>query len=433
MISPYKRFSLLLIPLTIVICLIVVAGGCGSRSLNFGVGGALQGNGSKDSLLNPAPVVEPAIKKVTDSSSFKSESLIFSAPIAGGIATFDMFKAPTASVASEERAAEQPQSSQLIAGSTIATVPLAPSAGRSAPVPSPTLVPTPISVAPPASVVEHRLARTTNILVLGSDRRRGTSNWRTDVIMIVALDLTLGEAGVISLPRDIYIEEIPNAGPNRINVVDYLGERIEPGYGPRLLAELLSQRLGFSIDHYVRFEFESFKNVVDALGGISVTVDCAVFDEIEEEDLYINLRPGTHRLNGEEALAYVRTRRAGGDLERIRRQQRLIWALRQQFLDQNWLPKVPALYSSLSDAIQTDLNVLDVAQLIRFGINVSEAQVHGLVISPPMLLTQDWHNGMFVFLADWPRISQTMETVFDRPPFESTNTVGPGGDRSYCP
>ena len=251
--------------------------------------------------------------------------------------------------------------------------------------------------------------------------------------MIVALDLTLGEAGIISLPRDIYIEEIPNAGPNRINVVDYLGERVEPGYGPRLLGELLSQRLGFAIDHYVRFEFESFKDIVDALGGIQITVDCALFDEIEEEDLFINLGPGTHWLDGEEALAYVRTRRVGGDLERIRRQQRLIWALRQQFLNQNWLPKIPALYASLSNAVQTDLSALDVAQLVRFGINVSEEQVHGLVISPPHLLEQDWRNGMFVFLADWPRISQTIETVFDRPPFASTNTVGPGGDQSYCP
>lgn len=301
------------------------------------------------------------------------------------------------------------------------------------PTTAPTTAPTTVPTTVPAATREHRLARTTNILVLGSDRRSGTSNWRTDVIILIALDVQRSVAGVISFPRDIYVESIPGTAPNKLNVVDYLGERNGAGEGPKLVGKILSQRLGIPIDHYVRFEFDSFREVVDALGGLEISVDCPIFDEIEEEDLYINLGPGTHILSGQEALSYVRTRRAGGDIERARRQQRVIWALRHQFSEQNWLPQIPALYSALSDTIDTDLGVLDIARLAQFALNIDESNVHGVVIGPPDLLTQNFRSGMFVFDADWPAISRVTETVFERPPFTDTNTVGPSGDRPYCP
>src|SRR5690606_11812249 len=152
---------------------------------------------------------------------------------------------------------------------------------------------------------------------------------RTDVIMIVAMDVSRGEAGVISLPRDVYLEEIPNHRPNRINVVDYLGEQDEPnGGGPELLASIIEEQVGIPIHHYLRFDFEGFKKVVDALDGLEITLDCPVRDYLPEEDIAIRLQPGVHRLTGKQALAYVRSRAQGGDLERSRRQQRVLWAVR---------------------------------------------------------------------------------------------------------
>lgn len=296
-----------------------------------------------------------------------------------------------------------------------------------------TATPAPIAVTSKATAVSlPRLAQTRNILVLGSDRREREPNWRTDVIMILALDLEEGQAGVVSFPRDIYMEYIPGHRPNRINVVDYLGELDYPGGGPKLLGDLLSQKLAIPIHNYVRFEFESFRGIVDSLGGIDIAVDCTVFDEILEEDLYVNLAPGVHRLNGRQALAYVRSRRNGGDLERIRRQQRLVWAMRNQFRDQNWLPKVATLYHAFSNNVDTDLSLVELLPLARFALSVREENVHGLVISPPGLIEPTNRYGMFLFIADWPSIAQAVQSVFDRPPFDSTNTIGPSGDSSSC-
>jgi polyisoprenyl-teichoic acid--peptidoglycan teichoic acid transferase len=278
------------------------------------------------------------------------------------------------------------------------------------------------------------LSRTTNILVLGSDRRPRMPNWRTDVIMIVAMDLASGQAGVISIPRDVYISPIPNHQPNRINVVDYLGEQDEPdGGGPELLAGIIEEKMGIPIHHYLRFDFEGFKKVVDALGGLEITLDCPVSDYLLEEDIAIRLQPGTHRLDGKQALAYVRSRRQGGDLERSRRQQRVIWAVRDQIQRENMISKVPALYAALHDSVQTDIGLVSTIRYVRFALALQEEDVHGFVLAPPDLLTSGWRGGMSVFIADWELITEQVQTIFDRPPFMETNTVGENSAQTRCP
>jgi LCP family protein required for cell wall assembly len=277
------------------------------------------------------------------------------------------------------------------------------------------------------------LHTTTNILLLGSDRRPNEPNWRTDVIMIIALDMGKGEAGVISIPRDLFLDEIENHLPNKINVVDYLGEQDDPGGGgPTLLAQILAERMDLPIHHYLRFEFEGFRQVVDALGGVEIQVDCPLYDFIDEEGIAINLGPGTHRLTGTQALSYVRTRRQGGDLERARRQQRIALSVRDQMLAENLLPRLPALYVALRDAVETDIGLVDAVRFTRFGLQLTEDQVHGMILSPPDAMISGWRRGMFVFVPDWPTIIQMSQTVFDRPPLVETNTVGPAGDVQNC-
>jgi LCP family protein required for cell wall assembly len=259
-------------------------------------------------------------------------------------------------------------------------------------------------------------------------------NWRTDVIMIVAMDLASGQAGVISIPRDVYISPIPNHQPNRINVIDYLGEQDEPdGGGPKLLASIIEENMGIPIHHYLRFDFEGFKEVVDALGGLEITLDCPVSDYLLGEDIAIRLDPVTHRLDGKQALAYVRSRRQGGDLERSRRQQRVIWAVRDQIQRENMISKVPALYAALHDSVQTDIGLVSAIRYVRFALALQEEDVHGFVLGPPDLLTSGWRGGMSIFVADWELITEQVQTIFDRPPFMETNTVGENSAQTRCP
>lgn len=267
------------------------------------------------------------------------------------------------------------------------------------------------------------LAKTTNILVLGSDRRSRTPDWRTDVLMIVALDFEAGRAGVISVPRDVYIDYIPNHQPNRVNVIDYLGERDDPGGGgPALLSRIIAERMKIRIDHYLRFDFESFKTVVDALGGVTVNIDCRYVDYWTGGGLLGTLEPGLVHFSGEEALVYVRSRLNGGDLDRVRRQQRFVWAVRNQMLSKKMLPRVPKLYQTLKESIETDIGIVSAIHIVRFTLALNEEDIHGVVLAPPKLLTPSWRAGMSVFLPDWPQISLAVQDIFESPAFVETNT-----------
>lgn len=281
------------------------------------------------------------------------------------------------------------------------------------------MTPAPVATVVTTTTVDSHLplSRTLNILILGSDRLPNTQNWRTDVMMIVALDLERQQIGVISIPRDVYLDAIPNHQPNRMNVIDYLGERDAPnGGGPQLLQRIIQERMGIHIDHYLRFDFNSFQTVVNTLGGVEIEIDCRYVDRV------INLQPGVQRLTGEQALRYVRSRDIGGDLDRARRQQRFVWAVRNQVLKENLLPRLPALYQTLAGSIQTDIGIVTALRMARFVLAIAPDNVHSFVLAPPQLLTESWRQGMFVFIPDWPAIAAEVQKIFDRPPFVETNT-----------
>lgn len=288
-----------------------------------------------------------------------------------------------------------------------------------------------------ASIVEpvspSPLSQTVNILILGSDQRPDEGSWRTDVLMLIALDVEGQQAAAISFPRDIYLDDIPGHQPNKINVVDFLGERDNPGNGPGLLASILAEKIGVPVHYFLRFDFEGFRQVVDALDGVELNVECRVYEYLPEEDINLYLEPGTQRLAGKMALGYVRARNQGGDLERARRQQRMVLAVRDQLLAENQLPHLPALYAALHDSVQTDIGFVDAIRFARFALNLAEDDIHGVVISPPDLVRAGWRGRMSVWLADWPLIAERIQTVFDRPPLMETNTVGAEGDRVQCP
>ncbi len=333
-------------------------------------------------------------------------------------------KAPDAS--SDEPPEQQPVQQPVQAPQREVKVEASPTpTSTETPAPTSTPVPTATNTPQPTREIVD-LSATTNVLILGSDRRPGTPNWRTDVIMLLMMNPELGEAAVISFPRDMYVDYIPGHQPNRINVIDYLGELDAPGGGgPRLLISILEKRLGLSIDHYVRFQFDGFTRLIDELGGLRIYVDCYLYEYYPEEGIYLNLPPGEHLLGGKQALSYVRSRRSGGgDLERARRQQRVVWALRKQLSDLNWnlLIQGVGLYEALRYSVDTDVGILDALKYARFGLSLNESNVKGMVLGAPAL-TPAWRQDMAVFLVDWIYVATELGRVFERPPLVDTNTA----------
>ena len=253
------------------------------------------------------------------------------------------------------------------------------------------------------------------LLLMGSDKRDDDSTWRIDVIMIAVIDHRARKVDLVSVPRDLFIENPPLESPNKINTFDYWGEQVTPGGGPAVMKQIVLDNFGVRIDHYARVRFTGFVQTVDALGGVDIYVPCPLYDVIPEENLYLSLRPGMHTLNGTQALAYVRSRAQGGDLSRVERQQQVLIALRQKFRTRNMVPQIPGLYKTLRSAVDTDVGILDAIHLARLGYNLNFDDIRVLTLRPPDHMETGWAYGMQVWLPDWERIRGDVQALLDAP------------------
>lgn len=175
----------------------------------------------------------------------------------------------------------------------------------------------------------------TNVLVVGSDSRAGLtaaekSRWHAggaacrcaDVIMVVHLSADGGHASVVSLPRDSYVPFAPHDDGDGAAATHSgkINAALRHG-GPDLLTRTVERATGLDIDHYLQARFKGFVRAVDALGGAPVCTK----ERMRDENSGIDLKPGRHHLDGGGSLRYVRTRHSGhGDIDRVRRQQRLV-------------------------------------------------------------------------------------------------------------
>ena len=198
-----------------------------------------------------------------------------------------------------------------------------------------------------------------DVLVLGVDRRPGAAEGSTshsDTIMLVRLSPKTGQIRLLSVPRDLLVEVKPGM-EDRINTAYLYG-------GTRRATAVMEDLTGITVDRHAIVDFGGFEDVIDALGGVTLKVGHPIRIGIDGRRVYIP--PGEQELNGLEALAYARYRgTACGDLDRIRRQQRLIAALREQVLGWNTITKLPGIVKVIHENVETNLGIVQAISLGR--------------------------------------------------------------------
>lgn len=260
-----------------------------------------------------------------------------------------------------------------------------------------------------------------NILVLGMDARQGGKMWRTDTIMVAAVDAPRGEVGILSIPRDLWVD-IPGYGQGRINVADFVGEnRDGQGGGPTLVSQVLQDNLGIQTQHWVRIRQEGLVHLVDAMEGITVTLDCPLVEKTPDPAAkggyeYLVLPMGPNYLKGEMAKKFVTYRYATTDFNRARRQQQVIWAIRNRALELNVFPRIPQLWSALADTFQTDLLVGDLVRLAVLGRDLPPERIHGTVLSRKALKSASINGSAVFVIADAELVRQEVGGVFSSRP-----------------
>ncbi len=193
-----------------------------------------------------------------------------------------------------------------------------------------------------------------NYLFLGVDARGDVKNFkgRTDTIMILHIAPWGKKDLLISIPRDTRVS-LPDHGNNKINAAYVYG-------GEEMLINEIYELTGISITKTMLVNFEGFKSVVDALGGVYITVDEPMHDPLSGADF----EPGTHLMDGGQALAFARDRKsANGDFDRVDRQKYLINEIFKQKFNISIIGKAPQLLNILSQETKSDFSTLDYINL----------------------------------------------------------------------
>jgi LCP family protein required for cell wall assembly len=232
---------------------------------------------------------------------------------------------------------------------------------------------TPLQPADGPPAPEWDGAQRISMLVMGLDYRdwsAGEGPPRTDTMILLTIDPVSQTAGMLSIPRDLWVNIPGGFNYGRINTAYQLGETYNlPGGGPQLAVDTVEELLGVPIDFYAQIDFGAFVRFIDEIYGVKVNVAERIKVDPLGDDNTKWLKPGIQNLPGDLALAYVRARKTeGGDFDRSQRQQQVILGIRNQVLRPKMFPllvsKAPALYNELSSGINTNMN-LD--QAIRLG------------------------------------------------------------------
>ncbi|MGW2561456.1 LCP family protein [Streptomyces sp. NPDC001514] len=242
----------------------------------------------------------------------------------------------------------------------------------------------------------------TTYLIVGSDSREGMSaeekkklhtgsaeGKRTDSMMILA---ACGNGNtMISLPRDSDVEIPTFVGSESGKTFKGTGRRVKlnAAYaedGPELLVRTVEYNTGLRIDHYAEIGFAGFANIVDALGGVEMDIPKAFKDKNSGADF----QAGKQTLDGEQALAFVRTRYAfaGSDLDRTKNQQKFLAALANQAATPGTILNPFKLYPTLGAGLDTlvvdkDMSLFDLGQMFfaMKGINSGNGKSMNIPIS----------------------------------------------------
>lgn len=242
------------------------------------------------------------------------------------------------------------------------------------------------------------------ILIMGIDTSEARDNEDfalTDALMLATLNKDEKSIKLLSIPRDSYVY-IPEVGyETKINHAHAYG-------GPQATIETVENLLDIPVDYYVRLNFESFIDVVEALGGITVDVPYE-FKEQDSKDRpnQIHLHPGRQTLNGEEALALARTRKLDNDIERGKRQQEILKAIVDKAISLDSILKLERIIEAVGDNLSTSMEFDDIKSFISYGTSGRRPTIETMTLEG-----EDYRPGnTYYWLLDEIALEETKSTL----------------------
>lgn len=231
------------------------------------------------------------------------------------------------------------------------------------------------------------------ILLMGLDFRDwqvGSGAPRSDTMMLISVDPITRKVSMLSVPRDLWVD-IPGFTSNRINAAYAFGEGNRlPGGGPALAMRTVEGLIGVPIQYYAVVDFATFEQLIDEIGGIDVLVRERIkISPIGRLSHWLEAKP--YHLDGADALAYARNRKAGGgDFGRAERQQQVALAILDRVVGFDMIPllvsRAPTLYQELASGVRTNLSLDQMIALGWMVTRISKENIQQAVIEPPKMV-----------------------------------------------
>jgi LCP family protein required for cell wall assembly len=295
-------------------------------------------------------------------------------------------------------------------------------AGLPTPRPTPVRVIGPVHTPEPTPVppITGRVA----VLLVGIDALPQRTTMNTDTMLVAILDPETG-AAMISVPRDTFGTPLGDGRiyNSKLNSL-FSAATFDPGTyplgGAGSLKTAVGTLIGVPIDYMVTIDLLSFMGLVDALGGVEMTVDRGIYDSFyyneydQQTGFYMD--PGTYHLDGHTALAYARSRYGIGDNDftRAARQQQLLEALVREVSAEDLLLNLPTLLNLVGNAVASDIPAEHLPYLARLLANADLSHVQRLVIQPPLAYSDNLTDGTYILVPDIPAIQASVRAMLAR-------------------
>lgn len=229
----------------------------------------------------------------------------------------------------------------------------------------------------------------TNILLMGVGGEGHDGSNLTDTLLVASIDYKNKLVPMLSIPRDLFVSTT-ETGKSKINSVYAYGinKYGRPG-AVNILKETVSKIIGLPIQYYIKIDFAGFEKIVDSLGGIDIYVEKSIYDtEFPKGETTgyetFSIKAGLQHLDGITALKYARSRHTSSDYDRAKRQQELLYAIKEKALSLNILTdpsKIQALYNSISQSIDTNLSLPEIIELAKVSKDYGKESVFPIVLN----------------------------------------------------
>lgn len=277
-----------------------------------------------------------------------------------------------------------------------------------------------------------------NILLTGVDSAESRETALTDTLLVASIDPETSDVVLISFPRDISDFPLWDGRTYRGKINSFMTwarthpDEFPDGPLPSLVREL-GFLLGAPIHYYAAVDLAGFRRMIDAVGGVEVEVEKALndarYDWLDGRRGF-QLSAGTHVLDGETALAYVRSRYSPGDndFNRARRQQQVLLSLRRALTEPAMLPRIPELVEIGGDTIRTNFPSDRIGEMLALAGGVDDGAVRRYVLGPPYAVNPPASEtgGVYRLRLDMDRLAALSIDIFGEDSAYAAGASDPG-------